>query len=135
MTTPTRSQSIINQILDNPAAAIQELSNISLLATAGVQELFEEMRVIRETLPLDAELAELMHQDLYQELLCITLPKSWKDGQQGSIKMAPVPTSYATYQNIVRMDRYLTQQYKMTQDTNSRSSPLPKPQPAATTSF
>jgi hypothetical protein len=40
-----------------------------------------------------------------------------------------------TYASNARVDLYLMQQSKTTQDPTSRSSPLPKPQPAATTSF
>jgi fido (protein-threonine AMPylation protein) len=77
MTTATRSQSIMNQILDGSAASQDPLSNTSLLATAGVQELLEGIR--RQFQPLDADFAEQIHRELHQELL--TLPKSWEDGQ------------------------------------------------------
>jgi hypothetical protein len=40
-----------------------------------------------------------------------------------------------TYAANARLDLYFMQQSKTTQDPNSRSTPLPKPQPAATTSF
>jgi hypothetical protein len=44
MTTSTRSKNIMNQVLDDSAAAQDPLSNTSLLATAGVQELLEARR-------------------------------------------------------------------------------------------
>jgi hypothetical protein len=129
MTTSTRSQGIMNQILDNSAAAQDPLPNTSLLATAGVQEFLEGIR--RQFQPLDADFAEQIHRELHQELL--TLPRSWEDGQQGFMQMALTATT-TTYATNARLDLYLMQQSKTTQDPNSRPSPLPKPQPAATTS-
>ena len=127
--TTTRSHSIINRILlDNSAEAQDPLSNTSLLATAGVQEVLEHIRL--QFQPLDADFAEQLHRELHQELL--TLPKSWEDGQQGFMQMNLAATTYASN---ARVDLYLMQQSKTTQDPNSRASPLPKPQPAATTSF
>jgi hypothetical protein len=120
----------MNRALDNPAAAQDPLSNTSLLATAGVQEVLENIR--RQFQPLDANFAEQIHRELHQELL--TLPRSWEGGQQGFMKMNLAAIAYA---GNARIDLYLMQQSKTTQDSNSRSSPLPKPQPqpAATTSF
>jgi hypothetical protein len=86
----------MNQALNNSAAAQDPLSNTSLLATAGVQELLENFR--RQLQPLDADFAEQMHRELHQEPL--TPPKSWEDGQQGFIKMALAATSYANPQCV-----------------------------------